>query len=660
MKVQKGISRKILFNTLIVILVMSGVLMGVMTFFMGALTDAVLLETLRPIAKTASQSVEGNLHMMADRLVMVRSNAVFTDPSIPAREKQNTLDYVESGIEFVWLALYLPDGTLYTGSDDSPASIAGRTIYSLMEETQNLVIDDTAVGQSGLELAIGTPVFAEGSENKLLYYLVGSYKYDVLNDIMSSINLGTHGSAFIINESGQLMAHRDSSLVLNGTHLEEILHVDKLDYLQSQMISSQTGAVIMDGEEGTQLFGYAPIRGTHWSLAVTAPRDDFMGPSNQAILIGILITIVLIIFAVLLTMQLSNRINRPLSRVTSRIGALAQGDLQSAVEVEKTRDETELLSWALADTVEKLNHYTTEISRVMAELSNSNLDVVVEGEFRGDFTAMGGSLSQIINFLNEIMQALQSASVEVLSTSHLVSQNAGRVQKSSEMQSDSLHSLMEESQTIGRNIEEINHRTMEVNHLMEQAMGCLNDGNARMKNLLHSMDEITESSAEITKINKFLEDIAFQTNILALNAAVEAARAGAAGKGFAVVADEVRSLAAKSGESSRRAATMVENSGRSVKTGTEFANKTAASLEEIMSIVSNISHIARDLVSAVTAQKTSLDAMILQINTINTLARENLDSSLVSASASQVLTDQADTLSSMAGQFNLRKGGRKQ
>ncbi len=654
LKAEKGIRRKILLNTLIIILIMSSVLMFMMASFMMTLTDEVLLETLLPMAKTAAQSVEGNLHMMADRLFMIRNDSVLISPNATLAEKQANLDYIKGGIEFVWLALYLPNGTLYTGSEGSPASINGNSMYKLMEETQNLVIEDTGLGQKGLEFAIGSPVFSDYKEKKLLYYLVGSYKYDVLNDVMSSINLGANGTAFIINENGQLIAHKDSNLVRERKSIKQVLSIDGLDDLQAQMISGQAGASITKGKDGVQLIAYAPIRGTHWSLAVTAPRDDFTGAANKAIIYGVIITLLLVTAAILLILHLSNRIQKPLSRITNRIGSLAQGDLHSLIEVEKTNDETEILSNALLGTVENLNHYTRELSRVMSELSNSNLDVVVEGEFNGDFIAMKDSLTQIINFLNDIMHSLQNASTELSNTSYLVSENAAHVQESSSEQSASLNELMQESKTIGINIDDINQHTIRVNDLIERAVNYLRDSDIHMKELLNSMGEITKNSEEITKINKFLEDISFQTNILALNAAVEAARAGSYGKGFSVVAEEVRRLAAQSSESSKRTSEMIENSSMSIETGTGFANKAASSLEEITSVMSNISQITRELVDAVTAQKSSLDAMVIQINAVNTLAQRNLESSLESAAASQTLTSQADALNSMAAQFTLR------
>src|SRR5205814_5925044 len=96
-----------------------------------------------------------------------------------------------------------------------------------------------------------------------------------------------------------------------------------------------------------------------------------------------------------------------------------------------------------------------------------------------------------------------------------------------------------------------------------------------------SMDGITASSDKIFKINRVIDEIAFQTNILALNAAVEAARAGEAGMGFAVVADEVRNLAQRSAQAAKDTAALIEESISKSHEGKNNLNQVATGVRSI-------------------------------------------------------------------------------
>jgi len=121
--------------------------------------------------------------------------------------------------------------------------------------------------------------------------------------------------------------------------------------------------------------------------------------------------------------------------------------------------------------------------------------------------------------------------------------------------------------------------------LMEEAAGGVSQANRKLKEMVTSMSEITQSSDRIGKIIKVIDELAFQTNVLALNAAVEAARAGEAGLGFAVVADEVRNLAQKSAQAAKDTAALIEDSmlrsrqgsGRLQEVGNAIAHITESS-----------------------------------------------------------------------------------
>lgn len=621
MEKMHGIRKKILVNTALVLLPLAVALVAVMVIFLTSLTGTILLDTMEPLAKSASQSVEINLHRMADQIFLIGDNALLADAAQPREAKQAILDRAKSGVEFVWLALYQPDGMLYTGSEGSPSSIAGGSFYQMLKDTDNTVIGDTQVGGEGLEIEIGTPVTGASG---VLYYLAGSYKYAVLDDVLSNINVGRTGAAFIVNAEGKLMAHQDARKVENGEGIEDNFGGGQdIRNLLARTAEGKTGVMTTGGFLNRRVFSYSPVRGTRWSLVITAPESDFIATTARAIGTGGAVTLLLVAFAALMMIHLSGRIQKPLGRVTRRIGTLADGDLHTAVEVEDTRDETQVLSSALNDTVASINRYTSEISRVLSELSRSNLDVSVDGAFHGDFVVMKDSLSEIIDFLNQVMTAIQRAAAQVSSTSNRVSESA---------------------RVISKNVDEVDQRTVAVRGMMEKVISSMNGGQRHMEDMLNAMGSISRNSDEIRKINKFLEDISFQTNLLSLNAAVEAARAGEAGKGFAVVADEVRSLAVKSGESSRQAAEVTENSQSAIRLGETCAEQTAESLRELAEAANQIFEITKQLSEAVATEKRALDDMYQQIGETGAGRRAEGGS----------LTEQADALRELAQRFRLR------
>lgn len=183
-------------------------------------------------------------------------------------------------------------------------------------------------------------------------------------------------------------------------------------------------------------------------------------------------------------------------------------------------------------------------------------------------------------------------------------------------------------------------------------------GSKNMNEMIIAMAAIDSSSAEVAKIVKDIDEIAFQTNILALNAAVEAARAGEAGAGFAVVADEVRSLAQRSAAAAKETANKIEAAISNSRQGSLNSSKVAESLKQISEKVTSTDALVGDISTAAREQSQGIDQINSAIAQMEKVTQSNASSAEESASAAEELSAQAETLQDLVGELRRLVGGK--
>lgn len=656
----KSIAKRISVSTIINVAVSMLILCVIVIVLNYQNAIKMVQNDMTQLVNSAAGRTQWEIESFRNVAVEAGRNSILTSKAVPNETRKAYLESIAESHNYQRGNFITSDGSALDGNNYSDREYFKEAMNGNATVSEPLISKVTGKSTVIVAAPVRNGGTANGQPIGCVYFVPDE---EFLNDIVRSIEFSDTGYAYIIDSDGCTIASIDSQKVIDGENIQQLAETDSSYASQAEMHAlmetGETGFARTTIEGVDYYAAYAPIENTGgWSLALVVPRDEIMLDTTLTLLKAFVIMVVLVVLSAFTALTMGKKIGEPIRKVTDRIDSLSEGDLTGEVTIIEGEDEVARLSHTAAKLTDSLNTMIGDVNRILSAMSSGDFNVDTaqnEKAYVGDFSELIGSIRNINHTLSNTMYTINQSAFQVSSGSDQVSMGAQSLAQGAAEQASSIEELAATIHTISEQVKQNSENCENGKQLVEEAGIFFAEANDRMDDLTASMTQIAESSDEIGKIIKTIEDIAFQTNILALNAAVEAARAGEAGKGFAVVADEVRNLASKSADAAQNTTALIENSMEAVRRGTGVTKEVVEVVRKVEGNAEQIREIVDEIADASVSQIEMIDQISSGIDQISSVVQSNTATSEQSAAASEELSGQADSLKSLIGRFKLKR-----
>ena len=235
-----------------------------------------------------------------------------------------------------------------------------------------------------------------GAAQSIVGVVAAEADLSFLWEVVGKIRFGTSGYAYLVDEQGNLIAHKDATLVLKRLKLEQVDGVKK--FLRNPARSDQTPA-----QEGIGLTGnpvlvtYAPVPELGWAVILEEPLDAALASVEVLKRSALVFLVVGLFVGAIIIAWVSRKITEPIEKLRLDVAKIGAGnlehrtDIQTGDEIEDLAVEFNKMTGALQNSYatleQKVENRTRDISAKTAELAQANHELQEASRAKSEFIA---------------------------------------------------------------------------------------------------------------------------------------------------------------------------------------------------------------------------------------------------------------------------------
>ncbi|MFW8635500.1 methyl-accepting chemotaxis protein [Cribrihabitans pelagius] len=520
---------------------------------------------------------------------------------------------------------------------------------------------------SGVAAFMAAPVFTKrGDIAGVIAVRLGSER--VVQALTSNLSGGSHQNIFVVSRDGRARSP-SSAAGLFGV-LAELPGAPHIAAAAAGEAGQFESARSTMGESVIALSMPLNLPGFDWSLVLETDEHTAFATVERIRLTAAGLIGAAVLAAIAVSWFAARSVTRPIHALCQATNALAGSDYDVDIAGRSRGDELGELARSLdsfrgklkeadaaaAREVEAARHTAAVVdgmSAALAGLQRGNLACDIRAPFNGHYETLRENFNRGLENLRGSMGEVVGAAQNVGRFSEEQRGAAAEMAQRTETQAATLEETAGAIRDLTGGIRATADQAGRMDKTMRAARSEAEQSTEVVTSAVAAMDQIQETSAEISKIISLINDIAFQTNLLALNAGVEAARAGPAGAGFAVVASEVRALAQRAASAAGEIQALTGASEQHVANGVSMVGRAGEALTRIIEQVSAVSGLVTEIAEGVRVQSQGLEKIDGAMHRLDNMTQQNAAMAEEAAAASQLLQQEAHGLSGIVGRFSL-------